>query len=75
MPYDKKVHFIGGLASAVTVGFIVEPLAGLLAAAMLGAAKEFWDSQGHGTVELADFLYTVGGGVVGFLAAYIFLGR
>lgn len=46
---------------------------GLAAAALVGAAKEYYDDEsGSGTVERADFDYTVYGGVGGTLTIPIF---
>jgi len=69
---DKQLHFIAGLAIALVAGSIVTPLAGLIVATAIGAAKEIRDMMGYGTPETKDFLYTVAGGLLGYsLSLYL----
>lgn len=62
---DKQLHFLAGAAIAALFIFCAGPVWSLIAAAAAGAAKEVvWDGwMGRGTVELADFVWTVAGAV------------
>ena len=44
---------------------------GLLLGCIAGAIKEWWDSKGHGAVELMDFVFTCFGSLVAFPIAWI----
>jgi len=43
----------------------------VLVAALMGAAKEFWDAKGHGTPEAKDFAATALGGAAGALCCVV----
>ena len=69
---DKIKHFAVGLAvsfvayvatSSATIAFSLS--------ALLGIAKEVYDSRGHGTVEVLDVVATIVGGVVGAILARV----
>jgi uncharacterized protein YfiM (DUF2279 family) len=63
---DKQLHFAAGMLVALFVGVVTTPYVGLLAAAIIGAAKEAYDYKtGLGTAEWLDFVATVVGGSVG----------
>ena len=64
---DKQAHFWWGWAIAATVHQLGLVTA-VLIAAVLGAAKEIWDRQGHGTPDKNDAIATALGGLVGALA-------
>jgi hypothetical protein len=64
IPLDKAFHFLAGWALGATLAPISIWLA-LGAVVVAGAAKEWWDSKGHGTPEWMDFAATVLGGVAG----------
>lgn len=66
---DKRKHFFGGVAIALVVGILFGALVGFIAGSLAGAIKEWWDSKGHGTVELMDFVFTVIGALCGALVA------
>lgn len=66
LPQDKANHVILGLLAFMAAGW-VNPLYGLAAAVLVGAAKEAWDATGRGCVEFKDFLATVAGGAAGFV--------
>lgn len=68
-PIDKQAHFWWGWAIAATVTPAGMVTAIFLAAA-LGAAKEFWDSKGHGTPDKLDWVATAVGGIAGALVAH-----
>ena len=68
MPKDKVIHLLCGFSIAVLIGFVFSIWAGLVASAVAAAAKELWDSRGHGCVELADACFTVAGGCFGCAA-------
>lgn len=67
---DKRIHFACGFIISLVVGFFL-PLLGLFAGCVAGAIKEWWDSKGHGTVELMDFVFTSCGAVVALIPAFI----
>lgn len=66
---DKRKHFIVGAIIALVVGVLFGALVGFIAGSLAGAIKEWWDSKGHGTVELMDFVFTVIGALCGALVA------
>ena len=74
MGRDKRGHLIAGCAIAFFVGLATETSTGLVLAVLAGLGKEIYDGLGHGTVELADLVATVGGGVVGSLAVSLLNG-
>lgn len=71
---DKIYHLAAGaIVSAVVFCASGNPWWGLAAAAIAGASKEYWDSKGHGCVELMDFVATTAGGAVASLVCMIFI--
>lgn len=72
---DKVLHFGAGFLIALIVSFTLNPIAGFVAAAVIGFVKEVYDYLGNGTPDLMDFIATVFGGAVGgaicFVAAYV----
>lgn len=54
---DKRKHLYAGFLISIIVGIFV-PWLGLLTGCNAGAIKEWWDSKGHGTVELMDLIFT-----------------
>ena len=74
IPKDKIYHAAAGaIASAVVFCVTSNPWLGLAAAVVAGVAKEFWDSKGHGTVDVWDFVATTAGGTVASLVCMIFI--
>ena len=67
---DKRIHFVCGFLISLVVGFFL-PILGLFAGSVAGAIKEWWDSKGHGTVELMDFVFTSFGAVVALIPSFI----
>ena len=68
IPRDKLLHFVAGLICSAAVYLITgSPIIAFSASALLGIAKEVYDSRGHGTVEVLDAVATVVGGVVGVI--------
>lgn len=66
IPKDKLLHFVAGSICATFVYVVIgSPMLAFGASALLGIAKEVYDSRGHGTVEVADAVATALGGVVG----------
>ena len=51
------------------MGVLFGALVGFIVGSLAGAIKEWWDSKGHGTVELMDFIFTVIGALCGALVA------
>ena len=51
---DKQKHFVAGFGISTVFG----KERGVLMGCGAGVAKEAYDSQGHGTVEFADFVHT-----------------
>lgn len=68
---DKRKHFYVGFVIAIVVGVLFGALVGFVAGSLAGAIKEWWDSKGHGTVELMDFIFTMIGALCGALVALI----
>lgn len=68
---DKWKHFYVGFVIALVVGVLFGALVGFVAGSLAGAIKEWWDSKGHGTVELMDFIFTMIGALCGALVALI----
>lgn len=68
---DKRKHFYVGFVIALVVGILFGTLVGFVAGSLAGAIKEWWDSKGHGTVELMDFIFTMIGALCGALVALI----
>ena len=68
---DKRKHFYVGFVIALVVGVLFGALVGFVAVSLAGAIKEWWDSKGHGTVELMDFIFTMIGALCGALVALI----
>lgn len=73
--HDKLAHFFFGALAAAAGALLawsadLPPVAlPLAAAALVGAAKELRDRSGRGTVEFADFAWTLGGAAPVALAA------
>lgn len=64
MALDKQAHFWAGAAIAASVALYLDPLAGLAAGVLAGAAKELRDRAGHGTSDIKDFFATAAGALV-----------
>lgn len=65
---DKALHFIGGVVLFAFGHFVSVWVAmGIVVAAALGKEIYDWFHQDRHTPEVADALYTVAGGLVGFL--------
>ncbi len=57
--YDKNLHMAAGaVGGGATYLITKDRKAACLAAIGLGLGKEFYDSQGHGTVEVMDAVAT-----------------
>lgn len=66
IPHDKALHFIAGTLVYAAVHF-VSPMAGLGAVFLVGVGKEVYDKYNGGQVEAKDAVYTILGGVAGFV--------
>jgi len=67
IPHDKALHFIAGVL-LFAVGHFIDPMVGLALAFGYGVGKEVYDKvSGKGNPEWMDFVYTVAGGIVGFI--------
>ena len=62
---DKLLHFLAGAAVAFGCALIFGPVAGILAGAAAGIAKEIRDEIVYGGADLRDLLATCGGAMVG----------
>ena len=64
--HDKKLHFIAGAVIAGMVGYFTSPVAGFVAAALVGLIKELYDMRhpARHTADVLDFVATVLGGMV-----------
>ena len=68
IPRDKLLHFVAGSICSAFVYAISGNLTFAIGASVaLGISKEIYDSRGHGTVEVADAVATIAGGVVGVI--------
>ncbi len=66
---DKLLHFIAGTYIYMISAAYMQSWIGLLLVAIIGATKEIvWDKLlGKGTPEVADFIWTMIGGLFTFL--------
>lgn len=72
LPQDKANHLVYGLAIFIAFGFAFGAVAGLVAAALIGAAKEVYDKvSGKGCPDALDFVATAAGGAAGYLCAIL----
>ena len=72
MPTDKLIHALGGLIIGLAVTLVSNPVAGVVAALLVGSAKEWiYDAwMGRGNFEAADLWATVAGGAIGAALGY-----
>ena len=71
LPSDKEGHLIMGLVFFCIFG-LISPIAGVIAAVIIGAAKEIYDqTTGKGTPDVWDFVATFSGGLVGYFCTYL----
>ncbi len=65
IPGDKVVHLLAGALITLTALLLTgNRLIAVAMAVVAGAWKEWWDSRGHGQVELADLVATIVGGIL-----------
>lgn len=64
---DKQLHFIAGLLIYIIFHFLFNPAIAFVFVVIIGAIKEGTDYCGYGTPEIADFLYTLIGGITAYL--------
>ena len=62
---DKQKHFVVGFVIALLAGVLFGFWGGFSAWCLIGATKEWWDSKGHGAVEIMDFVFTLLGSIAG----------
>lgn len=67
---DKRKYFVVGALIAFVVGLLIAPWVGFIAGCLAAILKEWWDSKGHGTVEVMDALFTILGAAFGALFAF-----
>lgn len=67
---DKRIHLACGFLISLVIGFFI-PLLGFAFGCIAGAVKEWWDSKGHGTVELMDFVFTCIGAAIALIPSFI----
>lgn len=68
---DKLMHLLAGIWIAQVGGAVTRrAYVGLIIAIIAGAGKEALDLLGYGTPEVADFLVTTLGGLVGTIVAW-----
>ncbi len=65
---DKVGHYASGATLAAVVSIAATPEWGMTAAVGAAIGKEYWDSKGHGNVEMTDALATALGGALVFAA-------
>ena len=64
---DKRKHLYVGIVIGLVFGCLFGVSIGFAAGCLAGAIKEWWDSKGHGTVEIMDFIFTAIGALSGAL--------
>lgn len=69
IPYDKKLHFIAGLAISLAVSIAINPTCGLITSMVAGVAKEVKDYLDYGGPDVMDCLATWLGGGIGYAIA------
>lgn len=62
---DKQKHFVAGLFASLLAGALFGFWVGFSVGGLVGAFKEWWDSKGHGAVEIMDFVFTLLGSIAG----------
>lgn len=62
---DKQKHFVAGLFASLLTGVLFGFWVGFSVGGLVGALKEWWDSKGHGAVEIMDFVFTLLGSIAG----------
>lgn len=62
---DKRKHFFVGVLISLVIGTLLGWWVGFTAGSLAGICKEWWDSKGHGTVEVMDFIFTAIGALCG----------
>ena len=71
IPKDKKLHFVAGYVTAVSIGVLFEPILGMAAATLAGVLKECYDYYDYGLYDEKDMFATWGGGLVGYGVALL----
>ena len=56
---DKRKHFFVGVLLSLVIGTLLGWWVGFTAGSLAGICKEWWDSKGHGTVEVMDVVFTM----------------
>ena len=56
---DKRKHFFVGVLISLVIGTLLGWWVGFTAGSLAGICKEWWDSKGHGTVEVMDVVFTM----------------
>lgn len=69
---DKRLHTLAGFIISLVFG-VWFPWIGIGLGVVAGAVKEYWDSRGHGCVELLDFVFTVIGALIAFALTFFLL--
>ncbi len=68
---DKWFHFLAGIAAAFTFALFFGMWVGMIAAIVVGIAKEAFDMDGRGTPDIADAMATIVGGAYVTTLIYI----
>lgn len=69
---DKRKHLFVGMAIGSVFGCFLGVSMGFAIGCLAGAIKEWWDSKGHGTVEIMDFIFTAFGALFGACLSILF---
>lgn len=69
---DKRKHLFVGLVIGWVIGCFLGVSMGFSIGCLAGAIKEWWDSKGHGTVEIMDFIFTAIGALCGACISILF---
>lgn len=65
---DKRQHLLIGIAMVLVGSIFILPLYAMIIATIVGIAKEYRDSLGHGTPEFCDLTATATGAQLAFIA-------
>ena len=69
---DKLQHFVAGFMIYALAFIVMPPVSCLIICALFAFAKEFFDSYDGRRFNMADFLFTMGGGALAFILDLLF---
>jgi hypothetical protein len=69
---DKLQHFVAGFMIYALAWTLMTPVSCIIICALFAFAKEFLDSYDGRRFNMADFLFTMGGGALALLIDLVF---